>query len=259
MEVAMQKEDFFKGINQIEVKKGPYITKYPIFYREVSYLGLFLLAPLNKIRDILPSKRMHPFRLTPWHSIFTITATEYKDSDVGQYNQVSIGIPFTIDRQTPVFTGILHKVPEVPLIYTLHLPVTTEHSRVSGIEMANYPEFLSDIHFSKENNWITCKAGSEGQNILNLSCRVIPVKPFPRQRVFTVTQKDDRLLRSEFNFSDSVAGVSKKQSDVKLEFGYHPVGQKIKDLFSGKVLQYQYYPSGQAILSPPLESYATLM
>jgi hypothetical protein len=252
----MQKEDFFNGINQIEVKSGPYITKYPIFYREVLYLSLFLLAPLDKIKDILPSKRMNPFRLTPWHSMFTITATQYKDSDVGPYNQVSIGIPFVLDKQTPIFTGILHKVPEVPLIYTLHLPVTTEHSRDSGIEMANYPEFLADINFSKENNWINCKAESEGQNILSLSGRGIPVKPFPRQRVFTVTQKNDQLLRSEFNFSETMVGVSKKQSDVKLEFGDHPIVQRIKDLYSGKVLQYQYYPSGQAILSTPTESFS---
>jgi hypothetical protein len=252
----MKKEDFFIGINQIEVKTGPFITKYPLFYRDVSYLGLFLLAPLNKIRDILPSKRMHPFRLTPWHSMFTITATDYKDSDVGPYSQVSIGIPIVLDKQTPLLTGILHKAPEVPLIYTLHLPVTTEHSRVSGIEMANYPEFLADIQFSGENNWIKCNAESEGQNILSILCRGIPVKPFPRQRVFTVTLKNDRLLRSEFNFSEAEAGISKKQSDVKLEFGDHPIGKKLKDLCSGKVLQYQYYPSGQAILSSPTESFS---
>jgi hypothetical protein len=258
MKVAMQKEDFFKGINQIEVKSGPCITKYPIFYREVSYLGVFLLAPLHKIRDLLPSKRMYPLRLTPWHSMFTITATEYKDSDVGPYNQVSVGIPFVLDKQTPVFTGILHKAPEVPHIYTLHLPVTTELARVSGIEMANYPEFLAEIRFSKEENWINCKADSDGKNILSLSGKNLPVKPFPRQRVFPVTQKNDQLLRSEFNFSDAAAGVSKKQSDVKLEFGNHPIGQRLKDLYAGKVLQYQYYPSGQAILSSPTESYAIL-
>lgn len=254
----MQKVDYFKGINQIEVKSGPYITKYPIFYRDVSYLGVFLLAPLNKIIDILPSGRMHPFRLTPWHSMFTITATEYKDSDVGPYNQVSIGIPFVLDEQTPVLTGILRKVPKIPLIYTLHLPVTTEHSCVSGIEMANYPEFIADIHFLKEEKWIRCKADSEGKNILNLWCKEIPVKPFPRQSVYPVTLRDDYLLRSEFNFSDAEAGVSKKQSDVRVEFGDHPIGQKLKGLFSGKVLQYQYYPSGKAILSSPAESYSAL-
>lgn len=254
----MNKEDFFKGINQIEVKTGPYFTKYPIFYREISYLGLFLLAPLDKIKNILPSKRMNPFRLTPWHSMFTITATQYKDSDVGPYNQVSIGIPFVLDKQTPVFTGILHKVPEVPLIYTLYLPVTTELARDSGIEMANYPEFLADINFSRDDNWISCKADSDGQNILSLSCRNIPFKPFPRQWVYTVTQKNDKLLRSEFNFSETMVGVSKRQIDVRLEFGNHPIAQKIKDLYSGKVLQYQYYPSGQAILSSPIESFSVI-
>ncbi len=254
----MNSADFFKDIYQIEVKSGSYITKYPIFYREVTYLGLFLLSPLDRIKDILPSKRMNPFRLTPWHSMFTITATQYKDSDVGPYNQVSIGIPFVLDKQSPLFTGILHKVPEVPLIYTLHLAVTTERSRDSGIEMANYPEFIADITFEEENNWIKCKADSEGQNILTLSGRDIPVKPFPRQRVYSVTRKNDQLLRSEFNFSETMAGVSKKQSDVRLQFGDHPIGRKIKDLYSGKVLQYQYYPSGQAILTTPLESFSVI-
>jgi len=56
MEVAMYKEDFFKEINQVEVKSGTYVNKYPIFYREVSYISVFLLAPLSKLRDILPSK-----------------------------------------------------------------------------------------------------------------------------------------------------------------------------------------------------------
>lgn len=254
----MNSDDFFKGINQIEVKSGPYTTKYPIFYREVSYLGLSLLASLDKIRDILPSKRMNPFRITPWHSMFTLTATQYKDSDVGPYNQVSIGIPFVFDKQTPVFTGILHKVPDVLFIYTLYLPVTTARARNSGIEMANYPEFLADINFSKDNNWINCIADSEGQNILSLSGRDIPVKLSPRQRVFPVTQKNDQLLQSEFNFSETMVGVSKKQSDVKLEFGDHSIGQKIKNLYSGKVLQYQYYPSGQAILSTPIESFSVI-
>jgi hypothetical protein len=254
----MNKEDFFKGIYQIEVKSGSYSIKYPIFYKEAAYLGLFLLAPLDKIRDILPSKRMNPFRLTPWHSMFTITAAQYKNSDIGPYNQVSIGIPFVFDKQTPLFTGILHKVPEVPLIYTMHLAVTTERALDSGIEMDNHPDFLADINFSKESNWINCKADAEGQNILSLLGRDIPVMLSPRQRVFPITQKNDQLLRFEFNFSESMLGVSKKQSDVRLEFGDHPIGQKIKDIYSGKVLQYQYCQAGQAILSTPIESFSVI-
>jgi hypothetical protein len=251
----MEKTEFFEGIPQTAVKVGSYNIQYPIFYRDLTYLSVFLLAPLNKVKSILPSKRMHPFRLTPWHCMVTITASQYKDSDVGPYNQVSVGIPFVLDKASPVFTGILHKPPDVPMIYTLYLPVTTEISRVAGVNMANYPEFLADIGFEKREQWIDCKVDFEGKNILRLSGREINICHNPRQCVCPVTLKDNRLLRSEFNFSESDAGVSKKQSDVLLEFGDHPIGLQMKELYLGKVLQYQYYPSGQAILSMVTESY----
>lgn len=251
----MLAQDFFLGIPQVDVKVGPFNSRYPIFYRELAYMGVFLLAPLERVKSLLPSIRMHPFRLTPWHCMVTITATQYKDSDVGPYNQVSIGVPFVLDKATPVFTGMLHKPPEVPMIYTLYLPVTTELARVTGIEVANYPEFLAEIHFVEEDNWINCNVDSDGKNILKLSGRKISLKKYPRQRICPITVKDNRLLRSEFNFSESDVGNSKKPSDVHLEFGNHPIGLQLKDLSLNKVLQYQYYPSGQAILSMANESY----
>lgn len=251
----MQNIEFFEGIPQTAVKVGPYNTFYPIFYRDIAYLSVFLLASLDKVKSILPSNRMHPFRLTPWHSMVTITASQYKDSDIGPYNQVSIGIPFVLDKASPVFTGILHKPPEVPMIYTLYLAVTTEISCVAGVNIANYPEFLADISFENGDQWTYCKVDLEGKNILRLSGRKINLYHYPRQRVCPITQKDNRLLRSEFNFSESDVGVSKKLSDVRLDFGDHPIGLKIKELNLGKVLQYQYYPSGQAILSMVTESY----
>jgi len=246
---------FFEGIIQTEVKVGSFTTRYPVFYREVSYISVFLLAPLDRVKSFLPSERMNPFRLTPWHSMITITATEYKDSDIGPYNQVSVGVPFIYDKPSPVFTGILRKPPEVPMIYTLFLPVTTQEACATGIEMANYPEFPADIRFERHDRWITCIADAEGENILKLSGRKINLVPAPRQRVCPVTLKHNSLLRSEFNFSEAVAGVSKNPKDVHLEFGNHRIGLVLRELCTGKVLQYQYYPSGKAILSMVSESY----
>lgn len=63
------------------------------------------------------------------------------------------------------------------------------------------------------------------------------------------------LLRSEFNFSECEAGISTKQSDVRLEFGNHPIGLNLKELNLGRVLRYQYWPKQQAILTMACESY----
>ncbi len=253
--VIMDKISFFKGVKQSIVKMDPYDINVPIFYRAMSSLGVYILAPINEVKSILPSARMHPFRVTPWHCIITITASEYKETDIGSYNQVSIGIPFILDRISPALTGILHKPPEHPMIFMLYLPVTTEIARVTGLKMANYPEFLADILFNSGNQWTSCKVDAEGKNILTLSGRKLSLKPSLRERVYPITLQQDRLLRSEFNFSECESGISKKQSDVQLEFGNHPIGLKLKELNLGRVLAYQYWPLRQATLSMVCESF----
>lgn len=61
----MNNYDFFEGIPQTVVKVVGLNTFYPVFYRDTAHIAVFMLAPLEKIKSILPSKRMHPFRLTP--------------------------------------------------------------------------------------------------------------------------------------------------------------------------------------------------
>jgi hypothetical protein len=251
----MQNSEFFEGIPQTAVKVGLYNTFYPVFYRDTAHMALFTLAPLEIIKSILPSKRMHPFRLTPWHGMVTLSASQHKDSDIGPYNMVDIGIPFVLDKATPVFTGLLHKTPEIPMIYLPYFMVNSERARFTGIDLANFPAFLAEINFDEDDKWIKCVVNADGVNILKLSGRKINLKKTHRQHFCPVTVKGNRLLRSEYNHSESDTGASKKPTDVRLEFGDHPFGLKLKELNLGRVLQYQYCPFGQAILTTVAESY----
>ena len=251
----MKNSGFFDGIPQTAVKVGPYNTFYPVFYRDTAHIACFMLAPLEKIRSILPSKRMHPFRVTPWHGMVTLSASQHKDSDIGPYNMVDIGVPFVLDKETPVFTGILHKVPETPMIYLPYFMVNTEIARLKGTELANYPGFLAEIQFDEDDQWMNCVVHADGTNILNFSGRKLKLKKLPRVHFCPVTFKDNSLLRSEYNYGESETGVSRKSLDVCLELGDLPIGLKLKELNLGRVLQYQYCPSGQAILTSVTESY----
>jgi hypothetical protein len=257
--VALKKEsdpmDFFSGIEQASLKIGSQESRWPMFYRDVGYVCAYVLAPLDKVREVLPSQKMHPFRLTPWHGIVTITASQYRDSDIGPYNAVSIGVPIVLDKAVPIFTGILRKPPEDPMIYLLYLPVSSEMALATGVKVAAFPEFLADIRIEDDGQWIRCRVDAEGKNILSLSGRKLDAKPYPRQRVHTITLRQDRLLRSELNFSEGQLGISRKKSDVLLELGDHPIGLKLKGLNLGRVLEYQCFPAGQALLSNVCESY----
>lgn len=117
-------------------------------------------------------------------------------SRVGSYNKVSVSIPFTLDRPSPLFTGSLRKSPGVPQLYIRHLPVTTEIARDTGVEFAGYPKFLADIEFEKQGDWVTCHLAEKNQHILTFAVRQLELHETPRSRIDVFTTRRGRILRS---------------------------------------------------------------
>jgi hypothetical protein len=158
---------------------------------------------------------------------------EFRDSDIEPYNEVAVGIPFTMDKATPPFTGILRKSPEEPNLYIHHLPVTTEIARDAGVDFAGYPKFVATIEFERSEDWITCPLTEGEQSILTLSGRQLDTHRAPRSRMNFFSIQGGRLLRSIGVSSERMLGTSKDRSDVRLELGDHPISRELKELGLG--------------------------
>jgi hypothetical protein len=181
---------------------------------------------------------------------------EYRDSDIGPYNEFSISVPFTLDKPTPVFTGILRKAPEEPCAFIRHLPVTTEIARDAGVELAGYPKILASIDFEREADWVTCHLAEDNRHILSFAVRCLEERQVSRSKMHVFTSRAKRLLRSELILSERRQAASKQSAHVKLELGDHPIAQELKALNLGRMLAYQYTPQHQSILTPVIESFA---
>jgi hypothetical protein len=214
------------------------------------------MAPMEKLKALLPSPRMHPIRITPWNGVLSISGMEFRDSDLGPYNEVSISIPSTLDKATPVFTGSLRKGPVEPYLYIHHLPVTTEIALAAGVEFAGYPKFLANIEFEREAGWVTCRLAEGERHLLTLAGRQLEVRVAPRSRSHAFTVRNGSLLRSEIILGKRGVGASRDSSDVRLELGDHPIAQELEGLDIGRMLGYQYTPEYQYILTPVIESLA---
>ena len=252
----MSTNGFFQEIEHTAVPWRQYQLHVPVFYQDIRFMSMSILAPVERIRAILPSERMKPYRVTPWHGAISVTVYEHRESDMGPYNEVSIGAPITIDEKTPIFVGSLRRMPKVPLVYSQHLPVTTEIAREVGAEFAGYPKFIADIEFVEEGDWLTCKLEVDGQNVLTLSGRKLELKRVPRYRINPVTYRRGYILRSEFVVSERDMGSSKSGKDVKIELGGHRIAEEMRELKMGRVLEYGYCPHTQGILTPVFESFA---
>jgi hypothetical protein len=181
---------------------------------------------------------------------------EFRDCDLGPYNEVSISVPFTLDKASAMFTGLLNKGPEEPKVYIHHLPVTTEIALAAGVEFAGYPKFLASIEFKREANWIICRLTEGERHILTLAGRKIDVRDAPRSRMHVFTVRNERLLRSELISSERGLAVSRNSSNLRLELGDHPIAEELGGLDIGRTLAYQYAPEYQTILTPVIESFA---
>jgi hypothetical protein len=252
----VSEKDFYQEIEHSPVPWRQYQLHVPLFYPDIRLMTVSIIAPMDRLRAMLPSKRMKPYRITPWHGALAVTAYEYRECDLGPYNEVSISVPITIDKETPVFTGSLRKMPESLTTYTIHLPVTTEIAREVGAEFAGYPKFVADIAFTEQDDWLTCELRADGQKVLALSGRKLAVNRVPRLRVYPITHRRGYILRSEFVISERDMGESRSGEDVKLDWGDHPIAREVGELGLGRVLGYQYCPRAQGILTPVLESYA---
>jgi len=107
----MSTDVFFHEIEHTAVPWRQYELHVPVFYQDFMFMSVSVLASIQRINALLPSKRMKPYRITPWHGAISITAYQYRECDLGPYNEVSIGIPVTIDQETPIFTGSLRRMP----------------------------------------------------------------------------------------------------------------------------------------------------
>jgi hypothetical protein len=252
----VRNSDFFKGIARIDVVWRDKMLSVPLFYYDNAFIRVAFLTPLDKIRELLPSPRMHPLRVTPWHSVTTITAFAYRDCDLGPYNEVAIGFPITIGKPAPVFTGLLRKLPGIPKAYVHRLPVTTKIARDVGVEFANYPKFLADITFEEKNGSLTCHLVEAQSHVLTLTVRKLAVQPTDRLHMHSITYREGRILRLELILGERRHGISRQPAHAHLELGDHPIAQELRDLNVGRMLFCQYTPQFPAILSPVLESFA---
>jgi hypothetical protein len=251
----MRASPFFEGVAHIPFTWQNMTVFGPTFYYDVGMLSAQFLTPLAGLRPLLPSRRLHPLRITPWHGIVDVMAFEYRDCDIGPYNEVSIAIPVTLDRPSPPLTGLVWPIPVEPDGYIVHLPVTTEIARGLGVETAAYPKFLAGIAFQEEGGWLSARLSEQGQHILTLAVRQGPLAYSPRYRIHPINARGRRLLRPMVIFDEREEFVSRNPGDVRLELGDHRISQQLRDLHLGRALECQYTPRMQTILTPVLESF----
>jgi Acetoacetate decarboxylase (ADC) len=252
----MRGSPFFEGVSQIDAALDGEAVKLPIFYYEGSAISAIFAARLKALRELMPDPRFSPARLAPGVGTVAVTCFEYRDTDIGPYNELAISVPLNEPSSAPNLPGqaLVGSLRRRQLhAWVQHLPVTTEIARLGGVELYNYPKFIGGIDFEQTESRRTCRLSEGQEHILTLSGSLIATPRKERFQLFSHLWMDQQPQGSEFKINASAMGMSLSRGAAELELGTrHPIARELRSLLhSQRPIQYQYIPRFEGILYGP--------
>ena len=103
-------------------------VRLPIRYRDAETMMAFFPLPTRNVRALLPSPQLRPVEAVPGYAVLAFVAFEYRDTDIGPYNEVAVCVPvlYNSPLNLPLVPLLLEKSYPGLGFYVHHLPVTTD-------------------------------------------------------------------------------------------------------------------------------------
>jgi Acetoacetate decarboxylase (ADC) len=252
----MRGSPFFEDVSQMEATLGDELVKLPIFYYDGSATSAVFPARLKALRELMPDPRICPARLAPGVGAVAVTCFEYRDTDIGPYNELAISVVLNEPWFAPNLPGraLIASVRRRQLhAWVHHLPVTTEIARLGGVELYNYPKFIGGIDFEQTASERICRLSEGQEHILTLSGELLATPREERFQLFSHLWMDGQPQGSEFKINATKMGVSLSRGAAQLQLGTrHPIARELQFLlYSRRPIQYQYMARFEGILYGP--------
>jgi Acetoacetate decarboxylase (ADC) len=246
-------DDFFSGIQQIDMKAEEFEFRAPVFYRDFRDMLAVYPARLSEIRKLMPDKRLSPAQLVPGIGAVMLGALNYYDTDIGPYNEFSFAIMVNSPEFLPApgYNMMRQQLRMYNHVYIHRLPVDSRIALVGGL-LFGFPKFMSTIEFHDTDQWASCEVKKGNELLWRLNGRKIPATRSDEMRLFAHLYLQGQPICLEFRLNVLEYGMSMKPADAELELGNHPVAAELKNLLlSTRPLMYMNATKAQGILFGP--------
>jgi len=249
---------FFDGVVQSPIEIRGQACKSPAFYRDLGMMMAVMTCDLKAARALMPSPRLEPLALLPGVGLVGINCFEYRDTDIGPYDEVGLSVAVQVDGgwMPGVLAAARSQLARSYHGYVASLPVSTEIAVHGGVDFFNYPKYLARMAFDTRAGRLECSvrdpAGDEP--IASFSgARPATDRPSEPEQVefFSYPVKDGRLLRARFVLNIHERASSLSGSAFRVRATDHPRAAALRALSPGRLLYYLYAPRCEGILYPP--------
>jgi len=212
------------------VFEGRQVT-LPVVVRDATSAAATYLVPSAAARRLLPGPELDVVELLPGRALFSIAAIDYRDNDLGDYNEVSLAL-FVRRRgeraSVPYFGAALDLVRNRVATWIWKLPVDQRFTCAAGRGIWGFPKSVAQIEFQDVAGRRRCRLVMDGRHVLTFSVARGGRRALPDASMMTYTYVDGVLHRTPF--VSGATGVGIHLGGAELVLGDHPLAGELGSL-----------------------------
>jgi len=203
----------------------------PVVVRDAASGAATYLVRASAARRLLPDPELEVTELLPGRALLVIACIDYRDNDLGDYNEVSLAL-FVRRRGEPAglpWLGTALALAQNRIAtYIYRLPVDQSFTCDVGRGVWGFPKSVEQIDFTDAEGRRSCRLVMDGRHVLTLSVPRGGTRRLPDAPMITYSYIDGVLHRTRF--VSGAEGVGIRLGGARLELGDHPIAHELRAL-----------------------------
>jgi hypothetical protein len=202
----------------------------PVRVRDAVSVSAVYVVPAAAVRRLLDPAPVHVLEVLPGRALCVLAAVEYRDNDLGRYNEFAVNFFVRHGGLRPrPLLGLVSAFRRGSAAAYVHwLPVTTTFSRDAGRDIWGFPKTVEEIEFRDEHGWRLCTVVSGGIHVLTFSVRRGGRRTLPEMPQAALAARDGVLMRTRSVMGG--VGVGTRVGGARLILGQHPRADELRML-----------------------------
>lgn len=203
----------------------------PVVVRDASNASAAFLVPSAAARAMLPDGALEVAELLPGQALLTIAAIDYRDNDLGDYDELSIGFfvrPRGAPRGWPI-VGTLAEFLQGRLGTYIHrLPVNQSFTCEEGKTIWGFPKTVEEIALESRGDRMSCRLAIGGVHALTISFPRGGSGAMPERELISYTYLHGVPHRTSARMGGE--GFAMRFGGAELVLGSHAVANELRRL-----------------------------
>lgn len=206
-------------------------VEFPVVVRDASAGSATYVVRAEAARSLLPTPELEVAEILPGRSLLSLAMIDYRDNDLGDYNEVSIAL-FVRPRGEPAglpYLGNIGAMARGSLgTFIVHLPVDQAFTCEAGSTIWGFPKTIQKIDLRCEADSATCSLEYDGRHALTLTVPRGGKRTMP-ERTLTGYTLIEGITHTN-SFQSSAEGFGMAFGGAELTLGEGVIADQLRSL-----------------------------